>query len=157
MSYPVLAEKDPDVSAEYGIDFHDEIVRQAARNERLSVADVVFYPSADPGWYFEVTTAGKTAKNIPPSIPRESGETLTDGSVELVCRHPSEVTIPTVSSAAWTLPTALTNVSQRTGATSAFVTVSGGVDGADYDLVCRMTPSVGNVLEQTITIPVRSQ
>jgi hypothetical protein len=75
----------------------------------------------------------------------------------LTCKAPSEVSIASISTAAWTLPSGITNASQRTGGLSAFITLSGGTDGVDYDITCRLTPSVGNPIDKTITIQVRAQ
>lgn len=150
-----LATKDPDVAAEYGIDFHDQMVFEAARRTAFALAAVLYYP-IDTGWYYEVTTAGKTASNYPSSVPRSAGETVTDGSCVLTCRHPSSASLPTVSSAAWTVPTGLTLDSQRLSGMVAFITLSGGTDGEDYEILCRMAPSAGNVIEKTITVQVRA-
>jgi hypothetical protein len=38
----------------------------------------------------------------------------------------------------------------------AFVTLSDGVDGVDYEVRCRATPSTGNEVDRTVTVPVRS-
>jgi hypothetical protein len=151
-----LAEKDPDVAAEYFVDFHDEIVQEALRREDFAVGVVLFYPR-DTGYYYEVTVAGRTSQHYPIALPRAAGETLQDGSVTLECKIPSDVTIPQVSSVAWTVPAGLVLDSQRISGTKAFATLSGGSDGVDYDVVCAMTPSSGNDIEQTITIPVRAQ
>lgn len=149
-------EKDPDVSAEYWVDFHDAIVQEANRRTEFAAAVILYFPR-DTGFYYEVTTAGRTGDHYPYNLPRAAAETVSDGSAVLTCRHPSSVTIPEVSSVVWTVPTGLTNVSQRIDGTRAYITLSGGTDGADYDVLCRMTPTAGNIVEQTITIPVRAQ
>lgn len=148
--------KDPDISAEYWIDFHDGIVQEATRRTRFEAGVVAYYP-LDSGFYYEVTTAGRTGSHYPQALPRAAGETVSDGSAILTCRHPDDVTIPEVSSATWTVPSGITLASQREVGTIAYITLSGGTDGEDYEILCRMTPTAGNVVEQTITIPVRSQ
>lgn len=151
-----LAPKDPDVPAEYGIDFHDELVFVAERRTDFPLTTILYFPR-DTGWYYEVTTAGKTGMAYPDQLPRASGETVTDGSCVLTCRHPSSSSLPTLSSVTWTVPTGLTLDSQRTSGRTAYVTLSGGSDGEDYEVLCRATPSAGNVLEKTITVEVRAQ
>lgn len=148
--------KDPDVNAEYDVDFRDALVLHATRNQNFEANDVLWYPR-DTGWYYVVTTAGRTNFSFPESLPRADGETLTDGSAVLTCRHPSSSSLPTLSAVDWTVPTGLSLVSQRQVGMRAFITLSGGTDGVDYDVLCRMTPTIGNVIEKTITIPVRSQ
>jgi hypothetical protein len=37
------------------------------------------------------------------------------------------------------------------------IVLSGGTDGVDYEVLCRMTPTSGNVKEKTITVKVRAQ
>lgn len=152
-----LEEKDPNVAKEYFVNFQDELVQEALRDEYFEVGDILFFPRLGGAWYFEVTTAGQTDVHYPQSIPRAAGETLQDGSAVLTCRHPDDVTIAEVSSVVWTVPSGLTKDSQREFRTKAYVTVSGGTDGVDYEVLCRMTPSAGSVVEQTITIPVRAQ
>jgi hypothetical protein len=152
----VLDAKDPDVPAEYWIDFYDRIVQEATRRTDFGVGVVLHFPR-DTGWLYEVTTAGRTSAHYPIDLPRESGETLADGSAVLTCRHPSTVTIAEVSSVTWTVPDGLTLDSQREDGTIAYLTVSDGVDGVDYEILCRMTPTSGNVIEQTIVVPVRAQ
>jgi hypothetical protein len=151
-----LAAKDPDVAAEYDIDFHDELVTEAPRRQWLDLDTVVFYPQVD-GWYFQVTTAGRTGTNYPSAIPRASGETVTDGSVVLLCKHPNDASVALINSADWTVPLGITKDSQRQVRARAFATFSGGTDGVDYDVLCRITPSAGPPIERTITIPVRAQ
>jgi hypothetical protein len=151
----LVAPKDPDNPTEYGIDFHDLMVFVAARRSEFEADAVVYYP-IDTGWYYKVTTAGKTAAHYPAALPRAAGETLNDGSAVLECQHPSSADIPAVQSVAWDVPDGLTLLSQRHEGRVAYVTLGDGVDGVDYDVRCRVTPTVGNELDRTITIPVRS-
>ena len=151
-----VAAKDPDVAAQYWIDFHDELVQEASRRTDFASGLILYYPM-DTGFYYEVTTAGRTSGHYPSALPREAGQTVADGSAILTCRHPSTVTIAEVSSVVWTVPSGLTKDSQSESGTVAYITVSGGTDGVDYDVLCRMTPTAGSIIEQTITIPVRAQ
>lgn len=150
-----LTAKDPDRPAEYGIDFHDQVVGESLRRTFFAVGQILYFPR-DTGWYYEVTTAGKTAANLPDQLPRAPGQTLIDGSCVLTCRHPSGI-LPTISSATWTLPTGISLASQRLDGLVAYVTLNGGTDGVDYDIVCSATPSAGNPIDKTITVPVRAQ
>lgn len=152
----IVDAKDPDVPAEYWVDFFEEIAQEAERGLIVALGDKLYFPR-DPAWLFEVTTAGRLSRFYPSSIPRAAGQTLNDGSAVLTCRHPDDVTVPEVSSVAWTVPSGLTKDSQRESGSRAYVTLSGGTDGVDYEVVCRMTPTAGNVIEQTITVPVRAQ
>lgn len=150
-----LAEKDPDVIAEYSIDWHDQLVEEADRQAEFEVGQFV-QAQRDTGWYYECTQAGRTSSHYP-TWPRADGITVQDGSVIWTARHPSDATVPSASSAVWTVPDGITKDSQREDGAVTYITLSGGTDGVDYELICRMTPSTGNVIEQTITIPVRSQ
>lgn len=151
-----FAEKDPDVSAEYEFDFLDVLVREADRRDWLEVGELVRYP-VDTGYFYLVTSAGRTSSAYPSALPRDVDEELQDGSATLLCKHPSNAGGPTVATAAFTLASGITLSSQRESGTSAFVTLSGGTDGEDYDVLCRMTASNGQVFEQTAVLPVRSQ
>lgn len=150
-----LAAKDPGVDTEYGINFHDELVVEAAPRTSYALNQVLYFPM-DTGYYYVVSTAGRTARNYPHALPRQSGETVTFGSCVLACKHPSEVTLTSISSAVWTLDDGITNASQRISGLVAYVTLSGGTDGADYNVTCRLTPSTGNPIDKTIIVPVRS-
>jgi hypothetical protein len=150
-----LAAKDPNVPATYSIDFHDAIVREPKRDYDFTTAQFV-RAQRPTGFYYECTTAGRTSAHYP-TWPRAAAETVTDGSVVWTARHPTGSTIPTMSSVTWTVPSGIVKDSQSEVGLVAFITLSGGTDGVDYDILCRMTPSSGNVVEQTITVPVRAQ
>jgi hypothetical protein len=151
-----VREKDPDTAETYAIDWTDQLILKPLREFDFALAAIVA-AQRDTGWYYECTTAGRTAQHYPESWPREAGETVTDGSVVFTCRHPSSASVPSVQSVTWTVPTGLVKDSQLEQGRLAIITVSSGTDGVDYDVLCRMTPSVGNVMEQTIVIPVRAQ
>lgn len=151
-----LDPKDPDVAATYTIDWHDELVLPAFR-EYAFAAGVFVQAQRDTGFYYECTTAGRTARNYPHEWPRTAGETVNDGSVVWTCRHPSSSTVALVSSAVWTMPSGITKDSQSESGALTSIVVSGGTDGVDYEVLCRMTPTIGSVMEKTITIPVRAQ
>jgi hypothetical protein len=150
-----LAPKDPNAPATYSIDFHDDVVQEASRDSDFIAAQFV-RPQRGTGFYYECTTAGRTSAYYP-TWPREAGETVNDGSAVWTARHPTGSSIPTISSVTWTVPSGITKDSQTEVGLVAFITVSGGTDGVDYEVLCRMTPSTGDVVEQTITIPVRAQ
>jgi hypothetical protein len=156
MTAVTVREKDPDVDATYAIDCVERLVDLARRSFDFSLGAVV-RAQRDTGWYYECTTAGRTSENYPAVFPRAAGETLQDGSVVWTCRHPSTPTLRSISSVVYTIPTGLTLESQTEDPTVAYFTVSGGVDGEDYDVVARITPSSGDPFDQTITIPVRAQ
>ena len=153
---PTVREKDPDVDETYAIDWSQQLIMEALREFDFAEG-VTIRAQRDTGWYYECTTAGRSGRHYPSEWPRASGETVQDGSATFTCRHPDDAEIPTVSSVTWTLPDGLTKESQSEQGRLAIITVSDGEDGVDYDVLCRMTPSVGNVMEQTITIPVRAQ
>jgi len=73
----------------------------------------------------------------------------------------------TISTVTWTVPTGITKDSSNQAAvtikgivyainTVCTIWLSGGTDGANYDLLCHITTSDARTLEQTITIPVRN-
>lgn len=151
-----LDAKDPDVPATYSIDWHDAMINEAWREYDFPLAAFV-QAQRDTGWYYECTTAGRTARNYPNQWPRVAGETVQDGSVVWTARHPSTSTVPAVSSVTWTVPSGLTLDSQSHSGAMSHAVLSGGTDGVDYEVLARMTPTVGSVIEQTITVPVRAQ
>lgn len=151
----MLDAKDPDVPTTYAIDFHDEVVREALPRTDYALGLILFF-AQDTGFYYEVTTAGKTGVSHPRNLPRSSGQTVRYGSCVLTCRHPADAVIPTISSAVWTLPSGITQDSSQVNGLVASITLSGGTDGVDYDITCRMTPSSGNAIDKTITVPVRA-
>jgi hypothetical protein len=148
--------KDPDVNATYAIDVTERLVDLARRSFDFSLGAVV-RAQRDTGWYYECTTAGRTAENYPAVFPRAAGETVQDGSVVWTCQHPSTPTLRSISTVVYTIPTGLTLETQSESGFVAYFTISGGVDGEDYDIVARITPSSGDPFDQTITVPVRSQ
>ncbi len=156
MSAITLAAKDPDVATEYAIDFEDALVSPLERDTYYGLNAIV-RPVPGNGWYYVVTDAGRTGQFWPSRLPRAADETVQDGSAALTAKHPSSVTLPSIQSATWTVPSDLTIESQAETGFVAKITLSGGTGGEDYDLVCRMTATSGLVREQTITVPVRSQ
>lgn len=150
-----LREKDPDVPATYYIDVRLRLIDEPYR--RYSVAQGAFVRAQrDTGFYYEATAAGVTAQQYP-TWPRAAGETVQDGSVQWTARHPDNATLPTVSSATWTLPSGITLDSQVLEPQLIRPTFSGGVDGEDYSITVRVTPSAGNSFDMTFTLPVRAQ
>lgn len=151
-----LAAKDPDVAEQYTIDWQDRLILQPLR-EMAFAASAVVQAQDDTGFYYECTTAGRTGRNYPNAWPRADGETITDGSLVWTARHPSSASVPSVASAVWTVPSGITKDAQSELGALTHIVLSGGTDGVDYDILCRMTPTVGNIVEQTITIQVRAQ
>lgn len=150
-----LDPKDPDVAATYEIDWLEQLVGSADRSETFAEGDFVL-AQTDTGWYYECTIAGRTSAHYP-TWPRADAETVRDGSVVWTCRHPDDASVPSVQSAAWTVPDGLTLDAQVESGYITQVTLSGGIDGVDYEILCRMTPTAGSAIERTITIPVRAQ
>lgn len=152
---PTLDAKDPDTDAQYAIDWYDQLVLIAEREAAYDEGEIVQF-DPDSGWVYECTTPGRTGSRSPRTPPRADGLTLVDGSVVWTCRHPSDVTVPVVGSAEWNVPDGISLVNQSELGAVTSVLLTGGTDGEDYDITCRMTPTIGEALEQTITIPVRS-
>src|SRR5688572_21302587 len=140
-----LDAKDPDEPGTYTIDWHDELVIEAFR-EHAFAQGVFVQAQRDTGFYYECTTAGRTGRNYPHAWPRAAGETVNDGSVVWTARHPSSSNVPQVASAVWTVPSGLTQDSQSESGTLTNIVLSGGTDGVDYEVLCRMTPTVGSVV-----------
>ena len=151
-----LSPKDPDVAAEYSIDWYDELVDEAARDTAFEEGELA-RAQRETGWVYECTTPGRTSAHWPTQWARAEGQTTQDGSLVWTARHPDTAATAGIQSVSWEVPSGLTFDSQREVGAVAFVTVSGGTDGVDYDVLCRLTPTVGDVIEKTITIPVRSQ
>jgi hypothetical protein len=109
------------------------------------------------GWYYKCTTAGRTSSARPAKFPRIDAATFRDGSAVFETVHPDDETVPEVDTAVWTVPSGLTKDLQTEDRFATNITLSGGTDGEDYEVTCRMTPTSGDALDQTIVIPVRSQ
>lgn len=150
-----LDPKDPDISQTYSINWHDQLVNEALRDQDF-VLNAFVRPQRGTGFYYEATTAGRSSRYYP-VWPRAAGETVNDGSVVWTARHPDDASLTSVASADWTVPSGITEVSASESGFLTSITLSGGTDGVDYDILCRMTDSQGNVHEQTITVPVRAQ
>lgn len=154
-----LAEKDPDQSLEYGIDARIGVTSKALRAHPYGLAAVVRSSQKHTGFYYVCTTAGETSQAHPSKPwPRADGQTLVDGSVVWTCRHPSSAALPAISSVSWETGD-LTLVSQRTADGIAYVTLSGGVHGIDYEVTASITwaTSPAVTTDVTVTIPVRNQ
>lgn len=64
----------------------------------------------------------------------------------------------TISAASWPgVPAGITEVSHSNTTTTTQITLSGGTDNTDYDLVCRITTSGSRITDRTIRIQVRQQ
>src|SRR5512139_1881613 len=74
----------------------------------------------------------------------------------------------TIDTVTWTVPTGITEVTHNQNATTihgvsygintvATIWLSGGTDGVDYELNCRITTSDNRTLDKAITIPVRAK
>lgn len=151
-----LEPSDPDTPATYWIGWHDVLVSLAER--RIDVLEGMFLRyQIDTGFYYEVTAAGRLSELWPTRLPRASGQTLSDGSAILTCRHPSDASLSAIASAAWSLQSGLSKDSQQENGFFTLLTVSDGVDGEEYECTCLMTPTVGNAREKTIIIPRISQ
>jgi hypothetical protein len=61
----------------------------------------------------------------------------------------------TVSSAAWTVPTGITQDTSGTTTTTATTTMSGGTPGREYPITCLVTFANSEKLSHTKTIRVR--
>lgn len=63
----------------------------------------------------------------------------------------------TISTSAWTVPSGITKDSDTNTDTTATIWLSGGVDGADYDLINHITTANGREDDRTIKVQVRSK
>lgn len=66
-------------------------------------------------------------------------------------------TSETIATVAWDVPAGLTNASGSETVTTATINLTGGTDGEVYEVGCRITTSVGRVLDKTIFIEVSPQ
>lgn len=57
----------------------------------------------------------------------------------------------------WILPDGLTKAAEMTDGGKATVWLSGGTDGKNYDLTCRITTTGGRIDDRTMRIHVRSR
>lgn len=146
--------KDPDVPATYAVEVSEALIPEAARGQEYGVGDVT-RAQRDTGFLYRCTVAGRTSRQYPVAWPRASGEKILDGSLEWEAVRPADANPPVIDSVTWTVPTGLTLDSQEEEAHIARATFSGGTAGKDYDVHVRIVPTVGDPIEQTITIPVR--
>jgi hypothetical protein len=148
----VLEESDVDAPAIYDIDWERDLIVDAQR-ETAFEANQVVRAQIDTGWYYRCVSAGRTSRNYPLLWGREEGQQTVDGSLLWEAVHPDDATVPTVTSAVWTIEDGLTLDSQLEVVRKTQITVSGGEAGVSYECSCRMTASDGRVIEQTIVIP----
>lgn len=160
MSQATLEAKDPDVAKPYSINVRKILIEEAHRDYRFALSAFV-RPQRGTGYYYQATPANSEAWGLTgqywPTWPRVAGETVTDGSIVWTAVHPADASLPSISSVVWTVPTGITKDSQSEDIEFADIVLSGGVDGADYDLTARITMTDGTVLEYTVTVPVRAQ
>lgn len=147
--------KDPDRDATYSVDVFQRLVTEAFRSNDFEVDDLVRAPR-DTGLYYKCTKAGRTAYNFP-TYPVRENEKVIDGSSEWIALHPSTVTAITIQTVVWSVPAALTLESQVETNHRASVTLSGGVDGADYEVTATINPTEGDAFDTTLIVPVRNQ
>jgi len=150
-----LAIKDPQAAITYSINWRKALVNEAVRETEFA-ADAVVQPQRTTGFYYKCTVAGMTALRYP-NWGRAENEQFNDGSVTWLTIRPEDAAVPTIQSAVWTVPAGLVKDAQTEDDTHAHVTLSGGVHGVDYMVLCRITPTAGNPIERTITVKVRNQ
>jgi hypothetical protein len=63
----------------------------------------------------------------------------------------------TIASVAWVAPDGITPSDPSNTTTAATIWLSGGVEGKDYDVTCRVTTAAGRVVDRTIRIRVSQQ
>jgi hypothetical protein len=63
----------------------------------------------------------------------------------------------TAASANWIVPTGLTQVSTSLASGKATIRLSGGTDGSDYAVTCRLTTTGGEIADRTLRITVRQR
>ena len=152
----VLPAKDPDVARTYTIGLRPLFVLEAKRSWGFQLGEFA-KPHRFEGFYLECTKAGETSSSYPRSYPRRANETIVDGSLEWTSRHPDDAALPDIQSLVWSLPAALTLDSQSEAGDLATVTISGGLNGLDYEVTARVTPTAGDTEDVTFTVPVRQQ
>lgn len=152
-------EKDPDDAVEYGIDFEEHIVAEAVRQCFFPAGVILRYPR-DTGFYYEVTKAGKTSSYYPDALPRAEDVEVADGSCVMTCRHPASVNLAVIDGNSWSVVSGgsdLVIASERVDGMRVFATMTGGTDGLDYEILCRIHTSTGLTIDATRTLRVRSQ
>ena len=154
MSSATLKPKDPDVAKTYVIDWVRNIVGEALRDVSYEQSTVAL-PHRRRGFFLECTTAGRT-DYVNPDWPLSADVQVADGSVVWTTRHPSDVSIPGVQTAVWKVGS-LTLDSQSETGTRTTIVLSGGENGEDYEIECRMTPATGDPIDRTFIVPVRHQ
>lgn len=151
-----VAAKDPDTDKTYWIDLFEVFVLEAYRKTEFSAGDILRYPR-DHGLYYVITRGGRTAGGYPQALPRAASEPFRDGSVELVSRHPDDVSPPAIQSITWTPTAPMAVAGQQEGTHRAAVRVSGGLAGQSYPLTGRIVPTSGDTRDITLTVPVAQQ
>lgn len=69
----------------------------------------------------------------------------------------TELGSDTISSAAWTVPSGLTNVTSSASTTATTVRLSGGTLGARYEVVCHVIGTSGQEYERTLHLQIENK
>jgi len=149
--------KEPGAALDYYVDFTPHLARW--REPRKSYAQGVrFRVRGVAGFEYEVTTAGETSLREDLIFPQVDGVTVRDGSTTLTCRTVSTLSlVATLGSApVWTCSDpALVITNQAYSGQIASADISGGIDGADYEVIVTAAYGSSKTLPVVCVLPVR--
>ena len=131
-----LRRSDPDFFEFHWLD----VLSAAWQDGRNFSASAVIRPSVPMGFYAECAVAGQSGSREP-RWRAESGATVLDGSVLWIMRHPSAVSLPSISAAVYTLT--------PTGITQSGPTISGAVTTVKLDASAASLGTYNLVVEIT--------
>jgi hypothetical protein len=131
--------KDPAEARTFDVDFYAKCVQLWRPNEQVSVGEFM-RPSVPNGFAYRVTNAGTTGAKEP-LWPKVIDQTIPSGSATFECSTAVAQGLNAITSPAVTSdPAGLTVTAVSVQETRKIrCTVSGGLDGQDYDLVYGFT------------------
>lgn len=97
--------------------------------------------------YVRTVTIAVVALIVAREVVKGPGETIT-----IPAPTWADLGSDTISAYAWTVPSGLSGSS-----TSASIAISGGTAGQDYDLVCQITTTSGQIDQRVIKVQVRAR
>lgn len=85
--------------------------------------------------------------------PFKDPDELLDYEIDWSARLGSD----TISAVAWTVPSGIVKEDESATTGVAVIWVSGGTDGTNYNIGCRVTTTGGRVFDETVLLPVKSR
>jgi hypothetical protein len=154
----VWGDADPESAEFYYVDFTAKLTRWREAGKEYG-SGVRFRVRGVPGFEYEVTSPGQAGQREP-IFPRAVGLTVQDGSATLTCRALSTASLITTISGTptWSCDDPALSFSGQSltdQIAKAKITLSGAVDGTDYEVLVKATGADGQVIPKRCILPVR--